>query len=505
LTDDGHPNKAMYLSHLGLSQLVRFKRLGELTDIEDSISNQYTALQLTKDGHPNKPIRLSNLGLAQRTRFDHSGELTDLENSISNLYKAGQLTDDRYPEKAVCLSNLSASQHTRFECLGEWTDIENCILNLEKAVQLTYDRNPDKASYLSNLGACQLTCYECFGELTEVKHSISNLRKAVHFTDDEDIYKTRYLANLSNSHGAHFKRLCEPTDLGASISSLKLVAQSKTAFPCDALHAARDWADLSYHHQDASSALDGYCTALEMLPKVAWLGLSTASCLSSLSQEDSEHLSCLAATCAIWQGRLEKSVELLDLGRSVFWQQVLSLQVELEELKEMELELADQLEKVGQKLDFNNFSGWLSHPEKHNAGANSTEDISKERCCLVGKWEGLLERVRQLLNFEHFLRPVPFHELCQAATGGHVIIINISWYGVDALIFDDTHQIEWSNHIERVNHWTTCLSVCLPYSSWSAGTTWRGNASCGRSSICWVSQCYCHNVGCQQQRYSNCG
>ena len=48
------------------------------------------------------------------------------------------------------------------------------------------------------------------------------------------------------------------------------------------------------------------------------LSLTVTSCQTSLFQEDSHHLSCLAATRAIQQGRLEEAVELLDLGRSVF-------------------------------------------------------------------------------------------------------------------------------------------------------------------------------------------
>jgi len=96
---------------------------------------------------------------------------------------------------------------------------------------------------------------------------------------------------------------------------------SKAAYPRDALHAARYWADLAYRHGDISSALDGYRVALEILPRIAWLGLSTTSRQNWLFDTYSEGLSCLAATCAIQQGHVEEAVELLDLGRSMFWQQ----------------------------------------------------------------------------------------------------------------------------------------------------------------------------------------
>jgi hypothetical protein len=91
------------------------------------------------------------------------------------------------------------------------------------------------------------------------------------------------------------------------------------------------------------SALEGYCTALEILPKVVWLGLDAASHHEWLLHERSENLGCLAATCAIRLGSLEEAVELLDVGRSVFWQQASSLRSDLELLMEQP-ELATELE-----------------------------------------------------------------------------------------------------------------------------------------------------------------
>src|ERR1700734_3082289 len=57
------------LSHLGVTQLRRFERLGELSDINNSISNLRQAAQLTNNSHPNKSLYLSNLGVSQRHRF----------------------------------------------------------------------------------------------------------------------------------------------------------------------------------------------------------------------------------------------------------------------------------------------------------------------------------------------------------------------------------------------------------------------------------------------------
>jgi len=54
----------MFVSNLGSGQRTRFERLGDLSDLENAISNYEKAVELTDDRHPNKPMYLSNLGMA---------------------------------------------------------------------------------------------------------------------------------------------------------------------------------------------------------------------------------------------------------------------------------------------------------------------------------------------------------------------------------------------------------------------------------------------------------
>jgi hypothetical protein len=437
LTGDDHTNKAMYLSSLGDSQRARFERIGELADLEDSVTNMQKAVQLTNDRHKNKGAYLSNLGTSQRVRFERLGELTDLHASISNLNAAVQLTDDRRLNKPLLLSNLGNSQRDRFRRLGKLTDIDNSILNLKKAVQLTNDGRPNKPALLSNLGMSQKYRFNRIGKLTDLEDSISNLRRAVQLTDDGEPNKALFLINLGDSQILRFEHFSDTADHAAAISAFRTAARLPTAYPSHALSAARRWALSSHLNNDLLSALEGYRTALETLPKVAWLGLSTDSRQKWLVEEGAEDLSRLAASCAIQLGHFEEAVELLDLGRSVFWQQASTLRGDLEKLREEAPAMAAQFETVGQKLEASNFSDSPFHVDK-----GVGEDIGEERRRLVTVWENLLDKIRHLPEFEYFLRPVPFRQLRQAVTGGLVVIINASEYRVDALIFDEVREIE---------------------------------------------------------------
>ena len=440
--NDGHPDQPMYLSNLGAAQRIRFNRLGDLSDLENAISNLEKAVQLTDDKHPRKPAFLSNLGSAQQTCFERLGDLSDLENAISNKEKVVQLIDDGHPQKPGCLSNLGNAQQICFDCLGDLSDLENAISNLEKAVQLTDDEHPRKPVCLSNLGSAQQTCFEHLGDLSDLKNVIINQEKAVHLTRDDDPQKAKWLSLLGNSQNTLFQQDRHPGDLAACITSFQAAARLKAAYPSHAFRAARQWAQISHVNGDLLSALAGYRTALELLGKVAWLGLNTSSHQAQLLHEHCESLGCHAANCAIKLGQFEDAAELLDLGQSIFWQQASSLRNDLEKLREVAPELAKNLERVGSLMDAGIFSDAAFTMGQHS-NQHSVEEIGKERHRLVGEWDGLVESVRQLPLFKRFLRPIPFHQLRQASSGGQVIIGNSSIFGVDALIFGTVGPIEW--------------------------------------------------------------
>jgi CHAT domain-containing protein len=267
-----------------------------------------------------------------------------------------------------------------------------------------------------------------------------NTEKAVNLTDVGDPDRSKWLFNLGICHENHFTYLKEESNSMAAISAFKEAASVPTAYPSTALHAARKWADISCHSGNFASALDGYCTALEILPRVAWLGLDALSHHDQLLQTRSESLGCLAATCAIQLGHFEEAVELLDLGRSVYWQQVSSLRSDFGALKQKDEGLANDLETVRQQLDAGNL--FNSNIISEESIVKSSEDVGRQHRDLVSKWERLVERVRQLPGFTYFLRPTPFHQLRQAITVGQVIVINISELGVDALVFGCTGPIE---------------------------------------------------------------
>lgn len=490
LTEDTNPDKPSYLSNLGISLSRRFLRLGHLTDLENAIINLQKAVRLISDENLHKSAHLCNLAISLRHRYQRLEDAADLHESISNFQKAVALTDDNHSDKIQYIAMLGISLKLRFDSLGDLGDLDSSIAHLNRAVQLIDDSQVEKNGYYRALGDCQMSLSQRRGNPSDLEEAIMNFRRAVQNTDDGDPEKPQCLFYLSGGLRERYVRLAQKSDLEeaisiiqrasqltddnhptkarylinlgelkrirlflskdrldyvASLSGYQAAAKSQTAYPGIALKAARRWASLSYQLGDLSSALEAYRTALEILPKIAWLGLDLSSRQIRLTQEKSEDLSCLAASCAIQLGRLEEAVELLDLGRSIFWQQASSLRSDLELLRNKEPGIAQELEGVGRRLEAGNFSDDLtvSLAMKDSVGVDqrSKADIGRDRRLLVEVWEGLLEKVRGIPEFEYFLKPIPFLRLRQAASTGRVIVINASRHGVDALIFDAIHAI----------------------------------------------------------------
>ncbi|KZP10594.1 hypothetical protein FIBSPDRAFT_1051243, partial [Athelia psychrophila] len=235
LSSYGDPKMPALLNNIGVGYIKRFRRLGDLADLENSIVRFEQALALTLDGHADKPSRLSNLGSGHLTRFERLGDLADLENSIASHQQAVALTPDGHPDKpyqqAVALTpdghpdkpgrltNLGNGRLRRFERLGDLADVENSIASYQQAVALTPDGHPDKPGCLANLGNGRLTRFERLGDLVDVENSIVSYQQAVALTPDGHPDKPGRLTNLGNGYGRRFERLGDLADVENSVVS----------------------------------------------------------------------------------------------------------------------------------------------------------------------------------------------------------------------------------------------------------------------------------------------
>lgn len=128
-----------------------------------------------------------------------------------------------------------------------------------------------------------------------------------------------------------------------------------------------------------------------------------------------------AAAVFLTAGMPEKAIEILEHGRNLQWSQMLRARTEIAALRRYRWDLAEELSAVLESRD----TGFdISVPWSIRA-----DDPSY-------KWERLVESVRSVPGFEHFLDARPYSVLRAAGDEGPVVIVNTAPLRCDALILD---------------------------------------------------------------------
>ena len=434
LTPDGHPDKPARLGGLGSSFLTRFERLGHLSDLDDAISRRRQAFDLIPDGHFDKPICLHNLGNSFLTRFKRLSQLSDLEDAISRLREVVDLTPDGHPDKPSRLNSLGNSFLTRFERFGQLNDLEEAILRQGEAVDLTPDGHPDKPCSLNDLGSSFLTRFKRLGQLNDLEDAILRQKEAVDLTPDGHPDKLNCLNNLGVSFLARFRCLGHPSDMEQAISLFFRVASDLLGHPRDRLRASQSWIRCARAIR-RPSLLHAYSVSINILPQLAWNGLSLSARYTELTR--GADVVREAAAAAIESGLPEIAVEWLEQARSIVWGDLFQLRSSYEDLSFSYPDRAHRLRELSAALECASAShekslSALSEPTP-SATRSLQQEVDRHRALAIERDE-LLRDVRKLPGFERFLLQKDFSELRASAHSGPVVMLNAAESHCDALI-----------------------------------------------------------------------
>jgi tetratricopeptide (TPR) repeat protein len=414
---------AGHMNNLGLSYMRRFELAKDLNDVDKAITAHIASVNLTTDGHAKKSDHLNSLGISFMHRFEHTRELADIDKAISAHTDAVELSPEGHSHLRGYQTNLGSSFLSRFECTGELVDIDKAIGAHNDAVRLTADDHALKAACLNNLGNSYLRRFEHTRNLVDIDKAISSYKDAARMIPEDHAHKAAFLNNLGSSSCSRFALTGDRADVEMAVSNYRFCAKSSAAPPSLRFHAATRWARLS---STESSSLDGYGAALNLLPRVAWLGATIPDRhkqLVSISGIGNE-----AAAAAIEWGHHETALEWLEQGRSIVWAQLLNLRTPFDELRNADFELANDLEQVSKDLES---AGIRDIPSDKELPA---EHAARQHRKLALRWDALVERARSIPGFEDFLRPKKWTTLSRAARSGPVVVINVHKFRCDALI-----------------------------------------------------------------------
>ena len=120
----------------------------------------------------------------------------------------------------------------------------------------------------------------------------------------------------------------------------------------------------------------------------------------------------------------------------MLWTQALHLRQDLAALQERAADLAAVLEASRAVLNTSSTSlarGPATADDVDQVQA-AEQQMLEERRRAARDWDAAVDQIRRIEGFEHFLRPVSFTDLRAVASGGPVVIVNISRHGSHALI-----------------------------------------------------------------------
>ncbi|KAJ7288965.1 CHAT domain-containing protein [Mycena rebaudengoi] len=408
-TRKGHPDLAERLQSLAISFTHRYRRSEDVKDLEAALQNGQAAVEQTPEGHPDLAKRLQSLAVSFTDRYQRSGDVKDLKAALQHGNTAVEQTPEGHPALPGRLQSLAVSFTDRYRRSGDVRDLEAALQHHQAAVKQTPEGHPALPGRLQSLAASFTDRYRQSGDVRDLEAALQHHQAAVKQTPEGHPDLAGWLQSLAVSLTERYQRSGDVKDLEAALSSYSNSFQSHTTYLVQSWKSALNWASLSKLHRP-SDTQKAYSAAFHLLPEILWVGSSVSvhqdiNMRINVSQATSDAI----AVC-IDSSNLPLAVELLEQGLGTTFQQLLQLKTNLDFLPQME---ADKLKLLSIDL----YSGKAQHPQRVAAERNT-----------------LINEIRNRPGLEHFLRPKPYRDLCQASQHGPIIVLNSHHGHCDSII-----------------------------------------------------------------------
>jgi len=433
---------------------TRFEQMGDAADLHEAIALGRQVVAATPPGDPSLASRQTYLVEALRARFSHAGEQDGLNEAIGLARQAlGAISPDHpsffedglneaiglarqalgatspdHPSFIERAASLAKTLRARFERTQDVADLDEAITLFRKGMTIELEE-VYTAALFAQLGRSLLMRFQKLGDVRDLDEAVALCQQAVKIVPPEHPERAGCLLDLGETLEARFTRTNSSVDLSNAIMAWKAATGHRTGMTWLRLKAARRWAQLAANIDNFQLATEGYSAALELLPLVAWHGLSQEDREGQLVQQYG--LATEAAACAIAAKRPDIAVELLEQGRSVQWSQLLDVRTAITVAHETAPELAARLEELHSILEWDTRAGFdmahLGNP------VTTSAKLVDQRLTLAEEWDTLVNRLRSLPGLQDFLRRPQASHLYEALPG-QVIVVNISALRCDALV-----------------------------------------------------------------------
>ncbi|MHA6629654.1 hypothetical protein ACU61A_29805 [Pseudonocardia sichuanensis] len=213
-----HPEDASSRMVLAEIEELRFRRTGDVADLDAAMATARTAVAATPDGAPRLPHRLTALSLMHQTRFAAGGDSTDLDTAIDLLRHARDASGPDQEDWSMHLSNLGRALLVRVQVTGDAADLPAAVDALQAAVAVL-DPGELPSARGTRMGALQnalVLRYRQGGDPADLDTAFRLAREAAEATPPGDHNTTDRTLDLTHAHLLRHERSPDPADAAAA-------------------------------------------------------------------------------------------------------------------------------------------------------------------------------------------------------------------------------------------------------------------------------------------------
>ena len=424
--------------------------------LEESIFRLRAYLGSLPPEHPLRPALTRNLTILEKARIDEFGVTNVLQQAYSKDPEIPIINSFSDLSASLTGSNFSSltmgDQKRHLEAVLSVDDITN-IEDIEEATNYcrllhmslqSSPENPMTHLAVNQLGGLLLTAFKRTLNSKYLNGSITISRgllkiqgvKRTHF---------RVVGRLITSLYTRFQLCRDKRDLDEIMELYPIAVEDPHTNVPNRFSVACQWADTSriYKHTSVSTAYENAISLMqETLTFAPTIEIQHFRLITRRNQY--EELPLNYASHQIQIGQLDKAIETLERGRGLLWSEMRGLRTSIDQLRAIDLPLAEKFASVNQDLEALTMSispsVWMNDVKADNQESMDPFGrlVTKQRN-LLDKRNDLIMQIQALPGFERFMTPLSFDTLRSAAPYGPVIIINhCDWRSDIIILFHDS-------------------------------------------------------------------
>ncbi|KAI0027995.1 CHAT domain-containing protein [Vararia minispora EC-137] len=470
LTPNSLPEKLSRCDNLSIFLHTRFEMFRMPNDLEVAIKaaaprtvarRDLDMVQLTAGGNPETPARFAHLAAVLYSRFSRSKKSSDnedLDYAIAIQRRVLELTSEDHPEMVSRLNSLAVFLCSRFNLVHQLPILNEAITVQQRTTELARSECRENPSHLINLG-----------EYLRLRHDSDRVdRHRFRLLKDAIQIKHRAIDLIPCGHP--YRSYCYHT-LGISMlcqlrcypSSYHFISAyvcfqgsyAAAAAPPEKLRAALSTIDMctEFSQFDKSSVflLQAYESMIDTLPAF-WFQADQNGSTSPI-YEDSEFLRTkissmvtTAVSVAIDTGNISMALKWLEVKMNiqVVWGPSTGARLHdplraLPPNDRYKVEKLKELSRALSNAEWGSVRDGASFPF-----SDTPEDDARKHRKQVAEYRRVLDKIRQIVGFESFLRPKTAQELALACEDGPIALINIDGSRSDALTLCQSGKVTHS-------------------------------------------------------------